>query len=93
MFKINSYYDGKVQSIGFEAPDGKASVGVMAVGEYEFSTSQKEIMKFTSGAFEVKLPGGCCFKQIGLNEPFEIAAGEKFQLKITEIASYICLYR
>jgi len=93
MFKINSYYDGRVQSIGFEAPEGKASVGVMEVGEYEFATSQKEIMKFTSGAYQVKLPGACCFREIPLNEAFEVAAGLKFQVKITEIASYICLYR
>jgi len=93
MFKNNSYYDGNVQSIGFETAEGKASVGVMNIGEYEFATSQKEIMKFTSGKFEVKLPGGCCWKEIGLNVPFEIAANNKFNVKITEVASYICLYR
>jgi len=93
MFKINNYYDGNVQSIGFETPEGKASVGVMNIGEYEFSTSQKEIMKFTSGHFEVKLPGSCCWKKIDINESFEIEADNKFIVKILQVASYICLYR
>jgi len=93
MFKVNTYYDGNVQSIGYETAEGKASVGVMNVGEYEFATSQKEIMKFISGQFDVKLPGSCQWKKIGLNEPFEIEAGKSFKVKVTEIASYICLYR
>jgi len=93
MFKSNSYYDGNVQSIGFETAEGKASVGVMNVGEYEFATSQKEIMKFISGKFDVKLPGSCRWKKIELDEPFEIEADKKFKVKITEVASYICLYR
>ncbi|MDD3877211.1 MAG: pyrimidine/purine nucleoside phosphorylase [Bacteroidales bacterium] len=93
MFKINTYYDGNVQSIGFETTEGKASVGVMNEGEYEFGTSQKEIMKFTSGKFEVKLPGACCWKKIDINEAFEIEANKKFNVKIIETASYICLYR
>ena len=93
MFKINSYYEGNVQSIGFETPEGKASVGVMNNGEYEFSTSQKEIMKFTSGQYEVKLPESNAWKKIELNVPFEIEAGKKFMVKITQVASYICLYR
>jgi len=93
MFKNNSYYDGNVQSIGYETHEGKASVGVMNIGEYEFGTSQKEIMTFTSGVFEVKLPGNCCWKKISVNEPFEIEAGKSFFVKISEVATYICLYR
>ena len=93
MFKINNYYEGNVQSIGFETLEGKASVGVMNTGVYEFSTSQKEIMKFTSGQYEVKLPESTQWKQIELNMPFEIEAGKKFSVKINQVASYICLYR
>ncbi len=93
MFTVNSYYEGNVQSIGFETAEGKASVGVMNVGTYEFATSQKEIMTFISGSFDVKLPGSCRWKKIELNESFEIESGKKFKVKITETASYICLYR
>ena len=38
MFKINEYFDGKVASIGFQQPDGTATVGVMAPGEYPAGT-------------------------------------------------------
>lgn len=39
LFKVNEYFDGKVASIAFAPAEGPATVGVMAVGEYEFGTS------------------------------------------------------
>ena len=57
MFNTNEYFDGKVKSIGFETPEGKATIGVMAVGEYEFVTSTVEYMTVTSGKLTVLLPG------------------------------------
>ena len=42
MFKVNSYFDGKVSSIAFQGETLPATVGVMAPGEYEFGTSQHE---------------------------------------------------
>ncbi len=36
----------------FATPEGPATVGVMAVGEYEFGTSQLEIMRVVSGALD-----------------------------------------
>jgi len=57
MFNVNEYFEGKVKSIGFQTETLPATVGVMAPGEYEFGTSQKETMQVVSGALEVKLPG------------------------------------
>ncbi len=57
MFKVNEYFEGNVASIAFATADGPATVGVMAVGEYEFGTSQREIMSVVSGALTVLLPG------------------------------------
>ena len=56
MFKVNEYFDGTVKSIAFEAPEGPATIGVMAPGEYEFGTAQREIMHVVSGALNAKLP-------------------------------------
>jgi len=42
MLTVNEYFDGKVKSIAFSTTTLPATVGVMAVGEYTFSTSQKE---------------------------------------------------
>ena len=57
MFKVNEYFDGTVKSIAFGTAEGPATIGVMAPGEYEFGTSQREIMHVVSGALTVKLPG------------------------------------
>ena len=57
MFHINQYFDGKVASIAFQTATLPASVGVMAIGEFEFGTTQKETMTVISGALSVMLPG------------------------------------
>ena len=56
MLKNNEYFDGKVKSIGFQSETLPASVGVMAIGEYQFDTSQFETMTVISGELIVKLP-------------------------------------
>jgi hypothetical protein len=93
MFKVNEYFDGKVKSISFNTGEGPATAGVMAKGQYEFGTSQKEIMIVTTGVMKVKLPGSKEWKTFKPYERFEVGANQKFQLDIGEDASYICLYR
>jgi hypothetical protein len=41
---VSEYFDGNVKSIGFQTETLRATVGVMAPGEYEFGTSQHETM-------------------------------------------------
>jgi len=93
MFKINEYFDGKVKSIAFEDVNGPATIGVMAAGEYEFATSTKEIMTVTSGKLTVKLPGSDVWKDYAEHDTFVVEADQKFQLKVVQDSSYICLYR
>ena len=93
MFKINEYFDGKVKSIAFEDVNGPATIGVMAAGEYEFATSTKEIMTVTSGKLTVKLPGSDVWKDYAEHDTFVVEADQKFQLKVAQDSSYICLYR
>ena len=93
MFKVNEYYNGKVKSISFKTPEGPATVGVMAKGEYEFGTSSKEILTVITGGLAVKLPGSEAWEDIGPNETFSVEANEKFGLNVREDTSYICLYR
>ncbi len=92
MFKANEYFDGKVKSIAFKNDKGPATVGVMAVGEYEFGTSTKEYMTVTSGKLIVKLPGETEWKEFKANETFIVEANEKFMLKVEEETSYLCIY-
>ena len=56
MFNINQYFEGKVASIAFRQPEGPATLGVMAPGEYEFGTGSTEIMHVITGNLTVKLP-------------------------------------
>ncbi len=92
MFKVNSYFDGKVMSIGFQGEALPATVGVMAAGEYEFGTAQHETMTVVSGAMTVKLPGAAEWRTFTAGERFEVAAGAKFQLRLEADAAYLCTY-
>ena len=93
MIKGNEYFDGKVKSLGFSTKDGPATVGVMEKGEYEFGTGTVEIMTVISGMLSVRLPGSESWKDFGRNESFTVQAGKKFQLRVKEETSYLCLYR
>jgi uncharacterized protein YaiE (UPF0345 family) len=93
MFKVNEYFDGKVKSLAFQAAEGPATVGVMAKGEYEFGTSTKEIMTVITGKLTVKLPGSEDWKEYRPNDTFVVEANEKFDLKVAQDTSYLCLYR
>jgi uncharacterized protein YaiE (UPF0345 family) len=93
MLKTNEYFDGNVKSIGFQAADGPATVGVMAPGEFEFATSTKELMQVVSGELVVKLPGSETWESFGPGQSFTVAAGQKFQLRVAAAAAYLCHYR
>jgi uncharacterized protein YaiE (UPF0345 family) len=93
VFKINEYFDGKVKSIAFDTAEGAATVGVMAAGEYEFGTSQQEIMQVISGKLTVRLPGADSWQEFGPGEQFVVEANQKFQLQVAGDSAYLCLYR
>mgnify|MGYP003683036867 CR=1 FL=1 len=92
MFKTNEYFDGKVKSIAFQTETLPATIGVMAAGDYEFGTSQKEYMTVTSGALNVKLPGADDWVTYPQGETFTVEANESFQVKAAVETSYLCLY-
>lgn len=93
MFKVNEYYDGKVKSIAFDSPIGPATIGVMAVGEYEFGTQTLEIMQVISGKLTVKLPEKDTWETFAAGQSFSVPPKQKFQLKIAEESAYLCLYK
>lgn len=92
MLKVNEYFNGKVKSIGFQTETLPATIGVMVPGDYEFGTSQKETMTVVSGALTVKLPGEAAWQTFAQNQSFEVAANEKFQLKVAIATAYLCTY-
>lgn len=92
MFKTNEYFDGNVKSIAFNSPEGPATIGVMAAGEYEFGTSTREIMRIVSGAMDIRLPGSDAWQTFHAGEQFEVAAQQKFGVRTAQDTSYLCLY-
>jgi len=90
MIKLNEYFNGTVKSLGVENTSGKATVGIMEVGEYEFGTGAPEKMTLLSGTWEIKLPGESSFQEYAKNFTVNVPGNSKFQLKITEQSAYLC---
>ncbi len=93
MFKVNEYFDGTVKSIAFKQAEGEATVGVMAPGNYEFGTADREIMHVISGSLKVLLPGSTDWETFAAGDQFRIAANVKFKLEVSVDTAYLCEYR
>ena len=92
MFDVNEYFDGKVKSIAFDTATLPATMGVMAIGDYEFATSQFETMKVVSGNMLVQLPGSEQWQTIGVNEQFTVEADQHFKVQVKSNTAYLCTY-
>ena len=90
--QVNEYFDGKVKSIGFENSEGRATAGVMATGDYEFGTSENELMKVVSGELIVKLPGSDSFESFKAGSEFKVEANQTFHLQVKQPTAYLCFY-
>jgi len=93
LFKVNEYFDGAVASIAFTGSQGPATVGVMAVGEFEFGTSTVEIMHVVSGALTVRLPGRDDWETFTAGTQFTVPADSKFGVRVEVETAYLCEYR
>jgi uncharacterized protein YaiE (UPF0345 family) len=90
MLKHNTYFEGRVQSIGFERHGMRATVGVIAAGEHHFNTAAAERMTVISGRLSAKLPDGDwqCFPA---GTYFEVAANSSFDVRAEGgAAAYLC---
>lgn len=93
MFKVNEYFGGDVASIAFATAEGPATVGVMAVGEFEFGTSRLEIMSVVSGALTVRLPGQDAWQTFAAGTQFTVPADSTFTVRAEVETAYLCEYR
>lgn len=93
MFKTNEYFDGNVMSMAFENEEGKATIGIMAAGEYEFGTSTVEHMTVVSGEMDVLLPNETAWKTFKAYDTFIVAKDTKFKLVIKGDCAYKCIYK
>ncbi|MBL6749389.1 MAG: pyrimidine/purine nucleoside phosphorylase [Nevskia sp.] len=90
MLKHNSYFDGAVQSIGFERNGLRATVGVIGAGEHRFNTAAAERMTVVSGCLRARI-GGQDWALFPAGTAFEVAANSGFDvLAVGGPAAYLC---
>jgi purine/pyrimidine-nucleoside phosphorylase len=87
----NSYFEGMVQSLGLETEKGRATLGVMKKGAYQFDTNTQETIIFIEGTVSTKLPGGEWQNHQKL-DTLIAPAGIVFDINCETDVAYICYY-
>lgn len=90
MLTHNGYFDGKVQSVGFERHGRKATVGVVDAGEFHFDTGAPERMTVVSGELWARLPGDAGWRVFPAGTTFEVPGKSGFEVKAERPAAYLC---
>jgi len=90
--KYNVYFEGKVQSLGVNTPEGYATVGVIEPGKYTFKTDSEEHITIVAGTMKVKLPGGS-WRQVAKNDTFVVPPQVSFDIDAPADVAYICYYK
>jgi uncharacterized protein YaiE (UPF0345 family) len=90
--KHNLYFDGKVQSLAVNTPEGHATVGVIEAGQYTFKTDAEERMQIVAGSLKVKLPG-VAWQTFSRDQSFVVPARSSFDVEASANTAYICYYR
>ena len=90
MLTHNTFFEGGVQSIGFERNGRRLTAGVIDVGEFHFDTRAAERMTITSGELLVCLAGHDSFAHYPAGTAFEVAANSGFLVKASAPTSYLC---
>jgi uncharacterized protein YaiE (UPF0345 family) len=90
MLKHNTYFEGKVQSVGFERLGRKLTAGVIDRGEFHFNTDAPERMTVSSGELFVRLAGKSEWRNYPAGTVFEVAGKSGFDVKAEEPSAYVC---
>jgi uncharacterized protein YaiE (UPF0345 family) len=88
MLTHNSYFDAKVQSIGFQRHGRRMTAGVISPGEFHFSTDAPERMTVVSGELEAKV--GDVWRTYPAGTTFEVPRKSGFDVRASEPAAYVC---
>jgi len=90
MLKHNAYFEGRVQSVGFERNGRRMTAGVVDTGEFHFGTEAPERMTVVSGELWARLPGDPGFRAFPAGTSFEVPAKSGFDVKAAAPAAYLC---
>ncbi len=93
MINVNEYFNGEVKSLAYETGSGKSTIGVINPGEYEFSTSQEEIMTIIEGELTAYLPLNQSWQTFTRGQHFVVPAHSAFKVKTATQTAYLCQYR
>jgi len=91
--KHNQYFDGKVQSLGFNGPEGPATVGVMEPGKYAFKTQGEERISIFTGILKIKLPGSNDWQAVEAGDSFTVPGNSSYEVDVATDTAYICFYK
>lgn len=86
----NTYFDGQVQSLGYERNGRRQTVGVVDAGEFHFGTDAAERMTIVSGELWAKLPGEAAWRAFPAGTTFEVPAKSAFDVKAVAPVAYLC---
>jgi len=86
----NTYFDGAVQSIGFERLGRKMTIGTMVAGEYHFGTDAPERMTVTTGELRVRLTGTDEWRSYPAGTQFEVPGSSSFDVAADAPSAYLC---
>ena len=89
--KHSVYFDGKVQSLELSTSKGRATVGVIEPGQYQFSTSSEEHITVVEGRMKTRLPGAA-WRELGPGEKLVVPKGLAFDIDAAGFVAYICYY-
>jgi uncharacterized protein YaiE (UPF0345 family) len=88
----NFYFDGKMQSLGFQADEGEATVGVLEPGTYPVPTDCVERLTILSGRGRVKV-GDQAWKEIKTGDMFTLPPNVDVTWEIAPPnVCYFCLF-
>ena len=90
MLKHNVYFEGKVQSIGFERNGRRQTAGVIDAGEFHFGTDAAERMTVVSGELTIKIDGTSEWKTYAAGTAFEVGPKSGFDVRATSPTAYLC---
>ncbi|MCC6648850.1 MAG: pyrimidine/purine nucleoside phosphorylase [Polyangiaceae bacterium] len=92
MLKHNTYFEGGVQSVGFERNGSRATVGVVDTGEYRFGTEAPERMTVVSGELFVRTADAAEWVRYPSGATFEIPGASHFFVRAAAPAAYLCVF-
>ena len=89
----NIYFEGNVISRNIFFTDGsKKTIGVMLVGEYEFTTVSREVLEIISGKLHFKFDDTDDWQLVKEGMSFKVPKNSSFKVKVIELVNYTCSY-